>query len=85
MKIVKTFCGRWLDNYELVFLGIGRTKDGFHALIEGDETEWSDGPFATFDEAVARLKERAAELGMNPDLDYDVVTVLDRGSRPQPE
>lgn len=84
MKIVKTFCARWLGA-ELVFLGVGRTKHGFHAIIDGDETTLSDGPFTTFDQAVARLKELAANLGLNPDLSFDVVVVVERGSRPQPE
>lgn len=83
MNIVKTFCGRWLND-ELVFLCVGRSEHGFHAVIDGEEIRWHDGPFTTFEEAETRLKERAAELGLNPDLDFDVVKVVDRGSRPQP-
>lgn len=81
MKIVKTFCGRWLDNYELVFLEVGQKEDGYYAVIDGETPKWSDGPFATFAEAEARLREHAASLGMDTDLSHDVIRVVDCGHR----
>lgn len=81
MKIVKTFCGRLLANYELVFLSVGHREDGYFAVIEGEETNWRAGPFATFGEAEERLKEHIAGLGMNTDLSRSVIACMDAGHR----